>query len=210
MNRNNAVPFGSPPNLLRYSPGSALQSFWCFHRKNNIKLKFSLLHLSIGFFINRFQPFIRSPSAGTSTAKCKPAVRRGSMPVFYFRRNLNHISRMEFLTGCPIPDSNPVLPSLTESVAFVMNVPVIAAARFKGHVSNHYSFCRQHIQITRPTKYLPNAIFLLPEKHLNFLYSFLYHLSFSCLLFTRYRIRTLPPGHGKNHRSYILFLPATS
>ena len=81
------------------------------------------------------------------------------MPVLYLGRNVNHISRVQFLSGfAPLLIITPSSGTKQNLTAFMVNVPVITATRLKSHIPDCYPFCGKHIQVTLPNE-IPNILF---------------------------------------------------
>ena len=70
------------------------------------------------------------------------------MPVLYLGRNVNHISRVQFLSGFA-----PLL--IITPTAVMVDVPVVPATGLKGHVGNRHAHITQGAQITGPAEILP-------------------------------------------------------
>ena len=57
------------------------------------------------------------------------------MPVLYLGRNVNHISRVQFLSGfAPLLIITPTRRTKKDLTAVMVDVPVVPAARLKGDV----------------------------------------------------------------------------
>ena len=90
----------------------------------------------------------------------KPTVFCCSMPMLYFRRNRYHITGMQFsglFPGFLIPSSAVCTQkNLPASACGMMNMPIVATFRFKGHIrhKNRFSRIRQGIQIRITDKIL--------------------------------------------------------
>src|SRR4051794_12412407 len=78
----------------------------------------------------------------------EPAILCRSMPMLRFRRDINYVASMEF-TGRLSPFLIPATAGRHEKdlSAFMVDVPVIPATGFKGHVCDLNPFCREHLQV---------------------------------------------------------------
>ena len=98
---------------------------------------------------NRLKPLIgRSFSRHFEGKMLEPGIRSRAVPVFYFRRDVYNISGFQLL--CLFAPFLIIAPSACykeDLTAFVMDMPVIAAARLESHVADAYSFCSEHFQI---------------------------------------------------------------
>ncbi len=91
--------------------------------------------------IDRLQPFVRAVfSRNFDCQMAKPAIWGCAVPVFHSSRNVNTVTRFHLdgilapLLIVPAPghaDQN-----LSAALVGVMDMPVVPAARFKGHIEN--------------------------------------------------------------------------
>ena len=73
------------------------------------------------------------------------------MPVLYLGRNVNHISRVQFLSGfAPLLIITPTRRTKKDLTAVMVDVPVVPATGLKGHVGNRHAHITQGAQITGP------------------------------------------------------------
>ena len=103
------------------------------------------LHMIFQFFIffirYRLTPLIGGFLARYLNGKMtEPAVSCGAMPMLYFCRNVDAVARLHLnclfaffliVTASCHTDKN-----LSTAIFCVVNVPVVAAARFKSHIEN--------------------------------------------------------------------------
>ena len=116
--------------------------------------------------VHRLQPFIGAFLSGHLNRQMgKPAIRRCSMPVLYPCRNIHNIPREQllrplspFLIKPLAADANQ---NLTAAVFGMMDVPVVAAPRFKGHVVDSHLLCGKRGQIALPDKILRESVIRL-------------------------------------------------
>src|SRR5438270_3474200 len=78
----------------------------------------------------------------------EPAILCRSMPMLRFRRDINYVASMEF-TGRLTPFLIPATAGSHEKdlSALMVDVPVIPAAGFEGHVCDLNPLCREHLQV---------------------------------------------------------------
>ncbi len=78
------------------------------------------------------------------------------MPVLYLGRNVNHISRVQFLSGfAPLLIITPTRRTKKDLTAVMVDVPVVPTTGLKGHVGNRHAHITQGAQITGPAEILP-------------------------------------------------------
>ena len=86
----------------------------------------------------------------------EPAIRRSAVPVFYANRNIYHIAGAQLLCRFApfliVTSSGHADEDLSAAVFRMMNVPVVAAARFKGHIVNTDLLRRKWCEITLSDK----------------------------------------------------------
>ena len=81
----------------------------------------------------------------------KPAIRRSTVPVLYAHRDIYYIAGAQLLCRfAPFlvkPSASHTDEDLSAAVFRMMNVPVVAAAGFKGHIVNTDLLCRKRCEI---------------------------------------------------------------
>ena len=98
----------------------------------------------------------------------KPAIRRRAMPVLHINRNIDHIPRMQllrFLSPFLIkPAPAYTYQNLTASGRGMMDMSVITASRFKGHIENPNLLCGQRRKKALPGKIPLKSVIGLPNR----------------------------------------------
>lgn len=141
--------------------------------------------LVIHFMLNRLTPLVGSLLARHFNCQMRePAVRCCAMPMFHFCRNVDAVARFHFyrlfsffliITASCHADKN-----LSATAFCVMDVPVIAASRFKCYIKYANLLCRYRCKITLSDK--------IPGKSIVWLSDRKYHrfgMRTHCLVFIR-------------------------
>lgn len=135
--------------------------------------------MPIGSVIHRLQPFIRAvPARNLNCQMGKPAIRCGSMPMLYARRNIHHITGVKLLGFLSplliVSPSAYTYQNLPAAGGCMMNMPVIPASRLKGNIENSHLLCGKGSQVALPDKILGKPVIWLSfSKNISFINLFM-------------------------------------
>ena len=130
----------NPGRSAFLSVSRRLRIFRVGHKKSVLFLKLTVLIIR-----HRLKPFIRRILTGNLKSQVsEPTISRSSMPMFYICRDMDYIARKHlngrfalFLIPAFSGHADKHLPA---AVRRFVNMPVIAAAGFKGHIGDIHLF----------------------------------------------------------------------